>query len=215
MSEKSTEKVETSTEVTPSSSTAKPSAPESPTTAKELDFDDDAGESHHPDKANTPKEKRVSFKDAEPEDEEQAPPPKPPRPLSPSAHAENTLVEAFPSIDAKVVKAVLLASGGKVEPAFNALLSMSDPNFENDMVPPPPPRKSSQRQPVTQMEADERYARQLADQYDSSYSGFGNRGVGDPPLPARRQQTGLNPNELDRERNFFDGMFRNDLQNAV
>jgi hypothetical protein len=42
-----------------------------------------------------------------------------------SAHqqAENTLIEAFPGIDAKVVKAVLVASGGKVEPAFNALLS--------------------------------------------------------------------------------------------
>jgi len=53
---------------------------------------------------------------------EDAPPPKPPRPLSPQQQAENTLKEAFPSIDAAVVKAVLIASGGKVEPAFNALL---------------------------------------------------------------------------------------------
>lgn len=49
-------------------------------------------------------------------------PPKPPRPLSPQQQAENTLKEAFPSIDAAVVKAVLSASGGRVEPAFNALL---------------------------------------------------------------------------------------------
>ena len=49
-------------------------------------------------------------------------PPKPPRPLSPQQQAENTLKEAFPSIDAAVVKAVLMASGGRVEPAFNALL---------------------------------------------------------------------------------------------
>lgn len=49
-------------------------------------------------------------------------PPKPPRPLSPQQQAENTLKEAFPSIDAAVVKAVLRASGGRVEPAFNALL---------------------------------------------------------------------------------------------
>ena len=49
-------------------------------------------------------------------------PPKPPRPLSPQQQAENTLKEAFPSIDAAVVKAVLIASGGRVEPAFNALL---------------------------------------------------------------------------------------------
>lgn len=49
-------------------------------------------------------------------------PAKPPRPLSPQQQAENTLKEAFPSIDAAVVKAVLIASGGRVEPAFNALL---------------------------------------------------------------------------------------------
>ncbi len=53
---------------------------------------------------------------------EDAPPAKPPRPLSPQQQAENTLKEAFPSIDAAVVKAVLTASGGRVEPAFNALL---------------------------------------------------------------------------------------------
>jgi hypothetical protein len=41
--------------------------------------------------------------------------------------AENTLIEAFPGVDAKVVKAVLVASGGKVEPAFNALLSTATP----------------------------------------------------------------------------------------
>ena len=53
---------------------------------------------------------------------EDEPPAKPPRPLSPQQQAENTLREAFPSIDAAVVKAVLTASGGRVEPAFNALL---------------------------------------------------------------------------------------------
>lgn len=56
-----------------------------------------------------------------PEEDVQAPP-KPARPSSPQAQAEHTLIEAFPSIDAKVVKAVLVASGGQLEPAFNALL---------------------------------------------------------------------------------------------
>jgi hypothetical protein len=56
------------------------------------------------------------------EDAEAPPPAKPPRPLSPQQQAENTLKEAFPSIDGAVVKAVLRASGGRVEPAFNALL---------------------------------------------------------------------------------------------
>lgn len=55
-------------------------------------------------------------------EEEEVPPPKPPRPLSPQQRAENTLKEAFPNIDAAVVKAVLTASSGRVEPAFNALL---------------------------------------------------------------------------------------------
>jgi hypothetical protein len=54
-----------------------------------------------------------------------APPAKPPRPLSPQQQAENTLKEAFPNIDAAVVKAVLTASGGQLEPAFNALLGES------------------------------------------------------------------------------------------
>lgn len=49
-------------------------------------------------------------------------PPKPPRPLSPQQQAENTLKEAFPTIDASVVKAVLVASGWDVERAFHALL---------------------------------------------------------------------------------------------
>lgn len=57
-----------------------------------------------------------------PESGEGIPPPKPPRPLNPMQQAEATLKEAFPTIDVSVIKAVLVASGGNVEPAFNALL---------------------------------------------------------------------------------------------
>lgn len=65
-----------------------------------------------------------------------------------------------------------------MEPAFTALLSMSDPNFKPDI----PPRQQQQRpiggpgsdasmahrihSPRSQIEADERLARQLAGQYD-------------------------------------------------
>ena len=59
-------------------------------------------------------------------------PPKPPRPTKPNPvkQAENTLKEAFPSIDIAVIKAVIRASGGNVEPAFNALLgSVHRPNL--------------------------------------------------------------------------------------
>jgi len=200
MSEKTPEKP---VDAVAAESSSKPSGAESPRTAKELDFDDDVHDALPvpvPDRQPTPKgTKRVSFQD----DETQAPPPKPPRPLNPQAHAEATLIEAFPSIDTKVVKAVLAASGGKVEPAFNALLGMSDPNYEQDMAPPPVPRKA---QPMSQLEADELYARQLAEQYNTSYTGFGGRGVGNPPVPARKQDTGLKPNEMhgQKEHSFFD-----------
>lgn len=91
--------------------------PESPTTARALDFDDEPIDTPaSPPKAAPPTAtpQLGSAKDVAP--------PKPPRPLRSEQQAENTLKEAFPSIDAAVVKAVLRASGGKVEPAFNALL---------------------------------------------------------------------------------------------
>lgn len=187
------------------------SVPESPTTARELDFEDDNQESAapQPEQVTSPP-KQVSF-------QEEAPPPKPPRPLSPKALAEATLIEAFPSIDAKVVRAVLVASDGNIEPAFNALLSMSDPNFVNEEAPPPrPPRPPRQpvnqpmSQPMSQLESDELYARQLAEEYNQSsqYDGFGSRTRGDPPLPRRRKGSDLKPNELyeGKEHSFFDGL---------
>lgn len=95
-----------------------PTGAESPTTARPLEMDDDdVQESGHLLGGDAP----AASKHATVEDDA---PPKPPRPLSPQQQAENTLKEAFPSIDAAVVKAVLRASGGRVEPAFNALLGM-------------------------------------------------------------------------------------------
>lgn len=94
--------------------------PESPTTARELDFDDE-------DLSTSPKHSRpatsatntlATQSSAVPE----VAPPQPPRPLNPRQQAENTLKEAFPTIDAAVVRAVLTASGGQLEPAFHALL---------------------------------------------------------------------------------------------
>lgn len=60
----------------------------------------------------------------------EAPPPKPPRPLTEAQKNELTLKEAFPSVEAGVIKAVLRASGGQVEPAFHALLGLLTP-FKN------------------------------------------------------------------------------------
>jgi hypothetical protein len=101
--------------------------PESPTTARELDFDDDndaTTSSTHENVTSPPPTSKspkpgVRFN----EDATEIPPQKPPRPVDPNVQAQNTLIEAFPDIDSNVIKAVLVASGGKVEPAFNALLS--------------------------------------------------------------------------------------------
>ncbi|KAK9325825.1 hypothetical protein V1517DRAFT_313624 [Lipomyces orientalis] len=94
-------------------------------------------------------------------DDETPPPPPPPRPLSPFSQAQKTLKEAFPNIDENVIKAVLIASGGQVQPAFNALLSMSDPGFKPDL-PARPTGKKEQLSQSAQLEADEEYARRLA-----------------------------------------------------
>ncbi|THY36105.1 hypothetical protein D6D01_00756 [Aureobasidium pullulans] len=160
---------------------------ESPTTARELDFDDDHDESR-PVKSPTPKQ--VSFVEVEDEDA----PSKPARPLSPQSQNEKTLKEAFPTIDAKVIRAVLIAS------------AMSDPDFKPEEAPPPRPPRPTQAQ--RQLDADEQYARQLAQHFQSesrpqrAMRDEDDRG---PPLPNRpRQQQRPGLAEDDREYSFFD-----------
>ena len=108
---------------------------ESPTTAQPLDFDDDMQETGviGPDGTTTTtstpaKPPRTSSMQPHVEStaDEEAPPKKPPRPMSVKEQNQVTLIEAFPTVDTKVVKAVLDASGNNVEQAFNALLRMSD-----------------------------------------------------------------------------------------
>ncbi|KAL1995049.1 hypothetical protein VTN49DRAFT_1236 [Thermomyces lanuginosus] len=130
--------------------------PESPTTARPLDFDDDhdTGVSSTPAQQSPPKT--------------EVPPPKPPRPLSPRQQAEETLKEAFPTVEAAVIRAVLTASDYNIERSFHALLGMTDPKAQAEL-PPPPPAKPPR--PVTsttrsQLEQDERLARQLAEHYN-------------------------------------------------
>ncbi|KAF4194685.1 hypothetical protein CNMCM8927_007134 [Aspergillus lentulus] len=139
--------------MTPSKSAAGPNSPkpESPTTARPLDFDDE------------PQETGVTTAPPQQTGTEAAPP-KPPRPVSPRQQAETTLKEAFPTIEASVVRAVLVASNWDVERAFHALLGMTDPNAQQeDIAPPKPPRPSAAQR---QLEADELYARQLAEHYN-------------------------------------------------
>lgn len=196
---------------------------ESVTTREEMNFDDNEHEqetgrvsplghettsttANKPVKTSPSPKPRVSFQDVN----DEIPPSKPPRPQSPQQQAEHTLIEAFPSIDAKVVKAVLMASGGKVEPAFNALLGMTDPDFQpEEAAPPQPPRptqRQQQRQPHTQLEADEMYARQLAEHYNSQGP---DQGRGQQTRYNQRERQGPNQqrpryDEEDREHSFFD-----------
>lgn len=178
-----------------------PTGAESPTTVRPLEMDDDDVQETGALGTDVP----TQLKHATVEDE---PPAKPPRPLNPQQQAENTLREAFPSIDAAVVKAVLRASGGRVEPAFNALLGMSDPDAVREPTPPPqPPRPQAQRvgsTPQSQVEADEQYARQLAEHYGGGW-GEGPRSSSGGAQP-RRQQTNfrqaVSPER--EERSFID-----------
>lgn len=139
---------------------------------------------------------------------DETPPPKPPRPVTEQQKNEAILKEAFPSIDASVIKAVLIASGGRIDPAFNALLAMSDPDAvqhdtQEEAPPPQPPRPQNAQ---SQLEADEAYARRLAEHYESAAYEARTSNQGAPGQPRRRQQTGLKPNELydDREHSFID-----------
>ncbi|KAK5997815.1 CUE domain-containing protein 5 [Cladobotryum mycophilum] len=164
------------------------SGAESPTTARPLEMDDDEVQ-----------ETGVLSGDA--------PPPKPPRPVSEAQKNQSILKEAFPTVDDGVIRAVLSASGGQVEPAFNALLEMTDPDAvknEPQEVPPPQPPRPNQRQ-MSQLEADELYARQLAEHYDNvgAYEArTSNRGAGARPRGQPRTQL-----EEERERSFLDDDF--------
>ncbi|KPM43374.1 hypothetical protein AK830_g3209 [Neonectria ditissima] len=147
------------------------SGAESPTTVRPLDMDDDDFQETSLHGDDGPTTTAAATTNA-PSSTTDAPPPKPPRPLTEAQKNEMILKEAFPTVDAGVIKAVLRASSGRVEPAFNALLEMTDPDAvrnepEDDEVPPPQPPRPQARGQISQVEADELYARQLAEHYDN------------------------------------------------
>ena len=96
-------------------------------------------------------------------------------------------------------------------------LGMSDPEAQNEPAPPPQPPRPTQPPSATggrsQLEADELYARQLAEHYQHQAARQGLRDSTrdyrgqDPRLERPRQETSLKPNELydDREHSFLDG----------
>ncbi|KAK3372828.1 hypothetical protein B0T24DRAFT_621426 [Lasiosphaeria ovina] len=144
------------------------------------------------------------------------PPPKPPRPVPEAQQNQQILKEAFPSIELAVIKAVLTASGGRIEPAFNALLEMTDPEAaaQHELPPPPPPPRPAAvpagptSTAQSQLEADELYARQLAEHYET-VGAYEARTANNRPTgaPRSRQQTAprrQSDEASEREHNFFD-----------
>ncbi|KAI0484432.1 hypothetical protein GGR56DRAFT_613793 [Xylariaceae sp. FL0804] len=189
-----------------------PSAgPESPTTVHPFEMDDDdVPETGVLNEDGTRAASTTAAAPATAARVEETAPAKPPRPVTEQQKNEMILKEAFPSIEVTVIRAVLAASGGQIDPAFNALLGMSDPDAaKNEPVreaaPPPQPPRPTGRAPMSQMEADELYARQLAEHYDNvgAYEARTmNRGPGGQ---SRGQATGLKPDEMyDREHSFID-----------
>ena len=174
----------------------KTSPPESPTTVRPFEMDDDdvadtslmeeprqptASTAAAPLTTQTATTPTANSRPGAPDD---APPPKPPRPLTEAQKNESILKEAFPSVNLPVIKAILTASSGNMERAINALLGtstsphtplliadlttrteMTDPDAVNSAPPPQPPRPNRQAQ--SQLEEDERYARQLAEHYEN------------------------------------------------
>ncbi|KAF4977710.1 hypothetical protein FZEAL_5804 [Fusarium zealandicum] len=184
------------------------SAPESPTTARPLDLDDDdvqeSGVLGYDGNTTTAPATATAQTPTN-----ETGPPKPPRPLSEAQKNEMILKEAFPTVDQGVIKAVLRASNGQVEPAFNALLEMTDPDAVNheaepeDIPPPQPPRPQGRAQ-MSQLEADELYARQLAEHYNNvgAYENrTSNRGSSEGRPRQAQQGQGWDD---DREHSFID-----------
>lgn len=61
------------------------------------------------------------------------------------------LKEAFPDIDVEIIEVILQTQNDKLEPSFELLLGMSDPNYNStpipqpqEIIPPMPPRPSSE-----------------------------------------------------------------------
>lgn len=82
------------------------------------------------------------------------------------------LKEAFPNLEEKYIKAVIIASQGALDPAFNALLFLSDPQSGIDIELPTEPVKDVPELPArrrqSQVEQDELLARQLDQQFNKN-----------------------------------------------
>lgn len=131
-------------------------------------------------------------------DEDDDAPAQPPRPLSPAAQIKKDLKEAFPQIEAKYIEAVLIASQGRTDPAFTALLFLLDPSFEPEPVVAPRNENVPKQSSVTD---DEALARQLQKEFereDRRRRSHSRRLKNLPPAPADDS-----PDEFDQIKETF------------
>ncbi|ORX56857.1 hypothetical protein DM01DRAFT_1334416 [Hesseltinella vesiculosa] len=75
--------------------------------------------------------------------------------------AVKTLRDAFPDLDVDIIKAILATHDGNVELSFEALLAMSDPDYQTT-----PGANDDLLAKSQQEKDDELLARQLAQEYD-------------------------------------------------
>lgn len=97
-----------------------------------------------------------------PEKSEPEGPPRPARPVSPMEQIKKDLKDAFPQVEDKYIEAFLIASEGRVDPAFNALLFLLDPTFKPEVAPKVPLKKVA----PSGLTDDELLARQLQKEFD-------------------------------------------------
>lgn len=167
--------------------------------------DDKKTESKEAENIGTPEEKQVEKNaiDASPK-----PPPMPRRPLSSTEKAIKDMKEAFPSVDEKYVKMALIASEGRMDPAFNALLFISDPSSGIEI---PSPRSESRSDSGNlhsrgfssstrkQLESDEALAKKLARQYERGSRRSSERG--------ERHQSHSYESNIDDDRDELDDIY--------
>lgn len=115
-------------------------------------------------------------------------PPQPARPVLPLAQIKKDLKDAFPQTDDRVIEAILIASEGRADPAFTALLFLLDPSFKPEPPAPAPPAPA--RQPT--VTDDELLARQLQKEFEKE----------DRKRQQRRRKQPAPPQEEDSEDEF-------------
>ncbi|KAG7743354.1 hypothetical protein KL932_002095 [Ogataea haglerorum] len=161
-------------------------------------------------------ERAPAAEKAEGASSEAAPPPMPKRPVSAAERAIQDLKEAFPTVEEKYVKMALIASQGQLDPAFNALLFLSDPSSDIavpvvEAKPKLPSKDTFEKR--RQLESDEALARRLAREYEKR----GSRSKAPPPKPKKKPVWAAIEDESDSEEDFVESLAKNveGAKNAV